>query len=109
MLQSAVDGIVEIPAEQFYRVDTDQGLAQGSAPAVGELQGGGHDAVVQVIDEEDSEVVYTLRIPGRVFRPFVFRPGRYALRVSDPGTGKTEVLRGLEAVSGNEARMTVRW
>jgi alkaline phosphatase D len=40
--------------------------------------------VVQVIDEETDETVYTLRINGSFFRPKVFKEGSYTLIVSDP-------------------------
>ncbi|MCG8451336.1 MAG: alkaline phosphatase D family protein, partial [Pirellulales bacterium] len=39
--------------------------------------------VVQVIDESNDEIVYTLRIQGQQFRPKVFREGTYTLRVGD--------------------------
>jgi hypothetical protein len=55
------------------------------------------DPVVQVIDETDGEIVYTLRIKGTAFRPKVFqRDRRYRVRVGDPDAGKFEVLEGLE-------------
>jgi hypothetical protein len=51
--------------------------------------------VVQVIDEAKGDVVYTLRIQGDRFRPMVFAAGRYSIRVSEPETGKQQVLRGV--------------
>jgi hypothetical protein len=39
--------------------------------------------VVQVVDESDGQVVYTLRISGREWQPRVFRPGSYTLRVGE--------------------------
>jgi hypothetical protein len=39
------------------------------------------DPVVQVIDEQNGEVVYTIRIKGTRFRPKVFREGMYTLKV----------------------------
>jgi hypothetical protein len=41
------------------------------------------DPVVQVVDEANGEVVYTLRINGRAFSPKVFREGRYTVRVGE--------------------------
>lgn len=40
--------------------------------------------VLQVIDQADGQVVYTLRIRGARFRPMVFRPGKYTVRVGEP-------------------------
>ena len=41
--------------------------------------------VVQVIDESNGEVVYTLRIKGSAFRPKVFREGSYTVRAGEDG------------------------
>lgn len=58
----------------------------------------GMDApVVQVIDESGGEIVYTLRIKGREFRPKVFAKGKYTVKVGDQG-GKTKTLTGVEAL-----------
>ena len=40
---------------------------------------GAENPVVQVIEEASGEVVYTLRIAGRSFRPHVFAPGTYTI------------------------------
>jgi len=48
------------------------------------------DPVVQVIDEANEEVVYTLRIQGNSFRPKVFKQGTYAVVVGEPDTGQME-------------------
>lgn len=54
------------------------------------------DAVIQVIDEERGEVLYTIRMQGDRYRPRVFRPdGTYTVIVGEPGT---ERLRRLEGV-----------
>lgn len=53
------------------------------------------DAVMQVIDESNGEVVYTLRIRGNTFLPKVYKPGNYTLRV---GEGKNiKVVKNLAA------------
>jgi phosphodiesterase/alkaline phosphatase D-like protein len=39
--------------------------------------------VVQVIDEADDEVVYTIRASGRSFRPMVFKQGTYTVRFGE--------------------------
>ena len=59
--------------------------------------GGMQDPVVQVIDEADGEVVYTVRIKGREFRPKVFREGKYTVKVGDQ-EGKMKEIKGIEAL-----------
>lgn len=39
------------------------------------------DPVVQIVDEYNDEVVYTLRVNGTEFRPKIFRSGTYTVRV----------------------------
>jgi alkaline phosphatase D len=41
--------------------------------------------VVQVVNEESKEIVYTLRIKGREFQPRVFAEGKYTIVVSSEG------------------------
>jgi hypothetical protein len=69
--------------------------------------GGVEQPVVQVIEEATGEVVYTLRIAGRSFRPHVFAPGRYTVVISEPETGKLRELRGLVAGAGNESTLQI--
>ncbi len=52
---------------------------------------GPEDPIVQVIDEANGAVVYTLRINGTSFRPKVFHSGEYTIRVGEKG--KENVLR----------------
>jgi hypothetical protein len=54
--------------------------------------------VVQVIDESDNQVVYTLRIKGTSFRPKVFSKGTFTLKVGEPGTERMKTLRGVESL-----------
>jgi hypothetical protein len=65
----------------FRQQDNYGRAAQGYLP---ELEVRGLvDPVVQVIDESDGEIVYTLRISGTRFRPPVFREGAYTIKVGD--------------------------
>ncbi|MGB2714969.1 MAG: hypothetical protein WBC51_12365, partial [Vicinamibacterales bacterium] len=57
--------------------------------------------VVQIVDERNGEIVYTLRIAGQRWRPHVFAPGTYTVRVSDPDSGREQIVEGL--VAGAEA------
>ncbi len=65
------------------------------------------DPVVQVIDEADREIVYTLRIKGASFRPRVFRDGVYTLKVGEPGTDKMKTLQGVQSLAPEKSR-TIR-
>jgi hypothetical protein len=49
--------------------------------------------VITVIEESSGETVYSLRIRGTRFRPHVFAPGRYTVRVEEPDSGLEHVLR----------------
>ncbi|MEZ4829350.1 MAG: alkaline phosphatase D family protein [Bacteroidia bacterium] len=55
------------------------------------------EPVVQVVREGTGETIYTLRIQGNTFVPFVFEQGKYTLRVGEPGTARMKVFSGLEA------------
>jgi hypothetical protein len=56
------------------------------------------DPVVQVIDEQNNEIVYTLRINGTSFRPKVFRAGTYTVKVGEPGTSKMKALKNVQSI-----------
>jgi phosphodiesterase/alkaline phosphatase D-like protein len=53
------------------------------------------DQVVQVINEEYKEVIYTMRIKGRTFTPKVFDDGNYTIIVGEGDRKK--VLSGIKA------------
>lgn len=65
---------------------------------------GMENPVVQVIDEADGEIVYTLRIRGTSFRPMVFKEGTYTLKVGEPGTERLRTLPGIRAEKGETPR-----
>lgn len=58
--------------------------------------------VVQVIDEETGEIVYTLRINGMEFRPKVFKRATYTLKVGEPGTDRVRILTNVEVLRTDE-------
>ena len=55
------------------------------------------DPVLQVIDQSNGKVVYTLRIKGSPFTPPVFKPGTYTVKVSAPESGFEKTYRDLPA------------
>ena len=59
--------------------------------------------VVQVIDEETGEIVYTLRINGAEFRPKVFKRATYTLKVGEPGTNRVRILTNVETLDPDES------
>jgi len=53
--------------------------------------------VVQVIQQQTGEIVYTLRINGLSFQPKVFAPGSYTLRVGEPDSDTWKEIRDIQA------------
>jgi hypothetical protein len=64
--------------------------------------------VVQIVDEADGEIVYTLRIQGRTWRPHVFAPGRYTVRVSEPDAQRERIVKGVVAGPDTTGTLDVR-
>ncbi len=54
------------------------------------------DQVVQVVEEKSGEVVYTLRIKGKSFRPKVFAKGKYTVHVGEGKNRKS--MKGVQAI-----------
>jgi hypothetical protein len=71
---------------------------------------GMEDPVVQVIDEFNDEIVYTLRIKGTIFeKPKVFRTGLYTIKVGELGTTDEKVVTGIQSISCSiDTTMTVQ-
>ncbi len=42
--------------------------------------------IIQVINEQNNEIVYTRRVKGFTFRPKVFKRGSYKIKIFEPGT-----------------------
>lgn len=61
---------------------------------------GQENPVVQVIDESNGEVLYTLRIHGSTYRPKVFKDGKYTVNVSEGADRKT--LTGIQSLKAGE-------
>jgi phosphodiesterase/alkaline phosphatase D-like protein len=59
---------------------------------------GMNDPVVQVIDELNGEIIYTLRIKGASFRPKVFKNGIYKIKVGEPKTEKFKTIEHLQSI-----------
>jgi len=53
--------------------------------------------VIQVVDEENKEILYTLRIKGTEFNPSVFKVGNYTIYVGEGNDRKT--LKGIMSIN----------
>ncbi|NIA16197.1 MAG: hypothetical protein GWP08_19210 [Nitrospiraceae bacterium] len=62
---------------------------------------GQSDPVIQVVDESDGEVVYTLRMNGNSYRPKVFEKGTYTVNVGEGATRQT--FTGLEPLPADRS------
>ena len=62
------------------------------------------DPIIQVIDEQNNEIVYTLRINGTSFRPKVFRAGTYTVKVGEPNTAKMKALKNVQSIPEDQGQ-----
>jgi hypothetical protein len=60
------------------------------------------DPVVQIIDETEGEIVYTLRIRGTSYRPKVFSPGIYTVVIGEPGTEQERRFEHIQSSDDGE-------
>jgi len=60
--------------------------------------------VLQVIDESNNEIVYTLRINGTSYRPKVFKKGKYTVKVGQLDTGEMKILKGIQNIAPNKTK-----
>ncbi len=60
--------------------------------------------VVQVIDESNGEIVYTLRINGTSFKPKVFKIEEYTVKIGRQGTDQMKTLTGIRPLAAGESK-----
>ena len=60
------------------------------------------DPVVQVVDESNNEVVYTIRIKGTSYRPKVFKQGLYTVKVGEGDGLKT--FKNVKSIGAEETK-----
>lgn len=58
---------------------------------------GMNNPVVQIIDESNDEVVYTLRINGASYDPKVFKEGMYTIKVGNQDTENIKVFKNVKS------------
>ena len=54
--------------------------------------------VLQVIDESNGEIVYTLRVRGNSYRPKIFKKGKYTIKAGEQATGNMKTLAGVPSL-----------
>ncbi len=95
-VEASQPGAEPYPGWPIRIKQSQSGLPKGfTLPAI-DAQGA-VDPVVQVIDESDGEIVYTLRIQGSEFTPTVRKAGSYTVRVIHPESGDAAETQGLKA------------
>lgn len=67
------------------------------------------DPVVQIINEENDEIEYTLRIKGNIYRPRIFTRGMYTVKVSVPERGREKTLTGLIMAQNENEAVTIKF
>ncbi len=67
---------------------------------------GTKNPLIEVFDNR-GDLLYSLRPATLSFQPFVFAPGQYTLRISDPETGKAKELSQIEATTNNSTTMEI--
>jgi len=60
---------------------------------------GMENAVVQVINEKNGEIEYSIRIKGDKWQPKVFEKGSYTLKIGDPDLNRWKTVKHVEAVA----------
>ena len=68
---------------------------------------GMENPIVEVINEETKERLYTIRVKGNQFRPKVFKEGLYTVKIGDQEK-KEKVLNHVSASSGKVKPVMVR-
>ncbi|MBN2410494.1 metallophosphoesterase [candidate division KSB1 bacterium] len=63
---------------------------------------GRKNPVIQIIDETNKKIVYTIRINGMTFRPKVFKKGRYTIKID--GGDIIKVLRNVDSLDGAQSK-----
>jgi hypothetical protein len=70
--------------------------ARGWLPVI-KTSGLNHPPVIQVIEEETNEIVYTIRAREPVYQPKVFKTVMYTVIIGEPGTDKIKTIKGIQA------------
>jgi len=63
--------------------------------------------VIQVLNDQTADVVYTIRINGRQFSPKVFAAGTYTIVVSEPDKQWSQSFKNIESTPGANGKIEV--
>lgn len=63
--------------------------------------------VVQVIDESNGEIVYTLRINGTSFKPKIFKIEEYTVKVGEQGSDRMKTLAGIKPLKAGQSEKII--
>ncbi len=65
--------------------------------------------VLQIIDELENEIVYTLRLKDTSFQPKVLKNGKYTIVVSDPDTDQKQLIKHNVASQNNTKELHIKF
>jgi hypothetical protein len=66
--------------------------------------------VVQLIDESNGEIAYTIRINGTSISPKVFKIEKYTVKIGQQGTDRMKILTGVQPLeAGQSKKITVKF
>lgn len=66
------------------------------------------DPVIQVVNEKDGAVQYTLRIKGNNFKPKVFEESSYTIKVTDPDRGIEKIIRRVKISKASDETLRIK-
>ena len=65
------------------------------------------EPVVQVINERNGEIEYSMRLRKKSFRPKVFKRGKYTLHIQDAASGKEKRFSGIQLAKNENETLTI--
>ncbi len=65
--------------------------------------------VVEIVREDSGEIESVVRITGREFRPFVYSPGLFTIRIGDPASGRWEAVTGIASGADTGESITIKF
>jgi hypothetical protein len=89
----------------FHMAENDGRKVAGHLPKV--VVEGAPDAVVQVVNEANGDILYTRRIQGSAFLPPVYAPGKYTVKV---GRDRPDawIAKGITIATADTAPLTAK-
>jgi len=80
--------------------------ALGYLPMI--ITSGLDEPVVQLINQQSNEVIYTIRAKGNLFTPKVFKDTLYTVKVFEPGTDKIKVFENVSMLKKQDKTRILR-